>query len=106
MVTTSQVELAELHQAILQSEKVRTLCMIVVISMFALLGLFRIVVPMDGTVTFGVFILAVSVIYLVFEIVVLRKWTARFGRVDSLHAGCSPPNWYSSASCRWESCSH
>ena len=41
MVSTSEAELAEFRKAILRSEKVRTLCMIVVLGMFVLLGLFR-----------------------------------------------------------------
>ncbi|MHB1032851.1 MAG: PP2C family protein-serine/threonine phosphatase [Pirellulaceae bacterium] len=73
MVSTTQAELAEFRQAILRSEKVRTLCMIVVVCTFALLGLFRIVAPMEGRPAIGACILAYSLAFLVFEILMLRQ---------------------------------
>jgi serine phosphatase RsbU (regulator of sigma subunit) len=73
MFSTSEAELAEFRKAILRSEKVRTLCMIVVMCMFALLGMFRIIVPVDGRVMIGVCILAYSLAYLVCEIFMLQQ---------------------------------
>jgi len=87
MLSSSEVELAEFRTAILRSEKVRTLCMIVVLGMFALLGTFRILVPLDGRVIIGVCILADSLAYLVFEIFMLQ-------RVErAIRAGSQIPRW-------------
>ncbi len=73
MPSQSEAELADFHKAILRSEKVRTLCMIVVMCVFVLLGLFRIVVPVDGRLTMGVVILVDSLVYLVFELFMLQQ---------------------------------
>jgi serine phosphatase RsbU (regulator of sigma subunit) len=67
MASASEVELAEFRQAVLRSEKVRTLCMIVVLGMFALLGAFRILVPLEGARGVGLVLLGVSLVYLVME---------------------------------------
>ena len=75
MTPTSDLDLAEFGKAILRSEKVRTLCMIIVIGMFAVLGLFRIVVPLEGGRSIGVFIFVDSVAYLALEIFMLRQVT-------------------------------
>jgi len=73
MVSAPERDLAEFRKSILQSEKVRTICMIILIGMFALLGLFRVVVPVDGSLTIGVCILLDSLAYLVFEIIMLKQ---------------------------------
>jgi len=82
MVSTSEIELAEFRKAILRSERVRTLCMVVVMCVFTALGVFRIVVPVDGRVSIGVCILADSFAYLVLEVFMLRQvgWAIKTGR--------------------------
>ncbi|MFZ5832164.1 MAG: PP2C family protein-serine/threonine phosphatase [Planctomycetota bacterium] len=73
MLPSSSTELTEFRAAILRSERIRTLCMIVVIGLFALLGLFRIVAPVDGRLTVGICVLATSLVYLAFEFFMLRQ---------------------------------
>jgi len=73
MTSTSDLDLAEFSKAILRSEKVRTLTMMIVIGMFVVLGLFRTLVPLEGGRSIGVFILADSAVYLLFEIFMLRQ---------------------------------
>ena len=73
MVSTPELDLAEFRKAILQSEKVRTLCMIVVFGMFAMLGVFRILVPVDGKAPLGAVVFGYSLAFCVFDIVMLRE---------------------------------
>jgi serine phosphatase RsbU (regulator of sigma subunit) len=73
MVSTSELDLTEFRKAILQSEKVRTFCMIVVFGMFAMLGAFRILVPVYGNITLGVVAFGYSLAYCLFDIVMLRE---------------------------------
>lgn len=73
MISTTQLDLAEFRKAVLRSERVRTLCMIVVFGMFVLLGMFRVLVPVEGRVFIGAAIFGYSLVYFVLEIVMLRR---------------------------------
>jgi len=87
VLSTSDSDLADYRKAILQSERMRTLCMMVVVGMFALLGVFRIVVPIDGRIAIGASVLAVSVAVLALEMLMLRQADRAIG------AGGQVPRW-------------
>ncbi len=75
MVSGSELELTEFRKAVLRSEKVRTTCMAVVFGTFALLGVFRILVPLMGNELLGPVVLGWAAVYLAFEITML--WLVR-----------------------------
>ncbi len=73
MTSTAQLNLAEFHDAVLRSERIRTLCMTVVFAMFVLLGVFRIVVPVEGNALLGTVVFGYSLAYFVLDILILRE---------------------------------
>ena len=76
MDSDSDLQLAEFQQAVLRSERTRTLCMLVVLAIFVLLGVFRILIPLKDRVSIGAIILGYSLCYVALEISMLRRVTA------------------------------
>jgi len=56
MISSSELDLAGFRLAVLRSERIRTFCMVVVLGIFVSLGMFRILVPLEGRVLLGTFI--------------------------------------------------
>ena len=71
------IDLPSLTQAKLRSERIRILCMIGLFAAFSLLGLFRIVVPLNGTPSVGWIVFGISLAYLAFEALMFRAVARR-----------------------------
>ena len=71
------IDLPSLAQAKLRSERIRILCMMGLFAAFLLLGLFRIVVPLNGTPSVGWIVFGISFAYLAFEALMFRAVARR-----------------------------
>ena len=87
-MSTAPVDLPSFELAKLRAERVRIICMMVLFAAFSLLGLFRLIVPVEkGPRSTAIAAIAFSVLYLVFEAAMLRAVNR------AVACGRIPPRW-------------